>query len=226
MTTISGVAQKLLEENGFTADASDVTITAQDVLDENGWTDGTEIDLDKLEDLMKNAINYINLETGRNIAPMTGTADSMTTNLTRQESVAVKLLSALMVRAKKEQGPNANVMSLSVSQIVTDPHFVLYTDILNKALARLRTSTPIYVERLINNSISIVNLHTGASISALDGTVGSKSLTATDNQIAVIKLVASDFLQAHLKGNIGNVKLSPLIMQSIDLLRGRSFQRT
>ena len=225
LTTIAGIAQRLLQENGFVADASSINITAQNILDENKWT-VANIALANLETLMDNAINYINLEANTSIAPMSGTSESQICTLTRSESLAFKSLTSLMVRAYLDKGPNIGVSSLSVSNVINDPHYTLFSDIIQKSINRLKTANPVYVEYLITNAISIVNLHAGTSITALSGTAGNKSLTATDNEIIVVKLVASQFLQNHLNGKLGSFKLTTAVTDSIKILKGRSFERT
>lgn len=222
MTTITGIAQKLLEENNYITDASSINVTAQNILDENNWTAADDITLTKTERLMDNAINYINLEANTNIPPTAGTAESKTVTLTRSESAAMKTLTALLIRAHLDKGPNIGVGSISVSGVISDPHYTLYADIVQKSISRLKTTNPIYVERLIDNAINLINLHAGISISSLSGTPGTKSLTATDKQIVVIKLVASGFLQKQASTGIGGFSITKTMESSIRKLRGSS----
>lgn len=221
MTTITNIAQRILEENNFVVDASSVNITAQNILDENKWTIN-DVTLANLEAIMGNTINYVNLEANTTIAPMSGTSESKIATLSKPESLAVKLWTSLLVRAYKDKGPNAVVGSVSVATTINDPQYNLFTDIAQKAINRLKTANPIFLESLITNAISIINLHAGLSIAALSGTAGNKSLTATDNQIVVIKLVASRFLQNHIKGRIGDFSITKTLETSINRLKGGS----
>lgn len=224
MTTTTNIAQRVLNENGYMIDSSSVSITAQNILDENNWATSI-IALDDLESLMNNAINYVNLEANTTIAPMSGTSGSKTINLSRSESFAIKLLTALIVRAYRDQGATT-ISGLSVSSVIADPQYTLFTDLVNKAIMKLKTINPTFVEYLIDNSILLINLHAETSISPLYGTVGTKSLSATDNQTIVVKLVASEFLQNHVKGKLSGFRLSETIRESINILKGYSFERT
>jgi len=97
-------------------------------------------------------------------------------------------------------------------------------------------------ERLIDDSIDYINLMAGLSISNMSGAAGSKTVTVTSGQSAVIKPLASLMVRAYLdKGP--NMAVSPisintlisdphynlfmkLLNKGINRLRGRSFERT
>ena len=227
MTTIetSSIAQRILKENNFVVDASSVNLTAQNILDENKWT-VYNISLANLETLIDNSINYINLEANTTISLSAGTSGSKTVTLTRSESLALKSLTALMVRAYLDKGPNIGLASLSVVNTIDDPNYSLFSDIVQKSILRLKTANPIFVEYLIKNAIDIINLHTNTSIAVLSGTSGSKNLTATASETVLVKLVASEFLQNHMAGSLSGFKLSDTVMQTINFLRGRRFATT
>ena len=53
------------------------------------------------------------------------------------------------------------------------------------------------LEYLIDNAIDYINLVAGTSIADLSGTAGSKSLTATENEIVAIKLLTVLLLRAY-----------------------------
>ena len=118
-----------------------VTITAQNILDENNYTI-TDISLVNAESLIDNAINYVNLRAGLSMSAMSGTAGSKTASLTGNQSVIVKLLSTLMVRAYVDRGPNTTVGGLSVTSIINDPQYALYSTMIEAGILSLTgTST-------------------------------------------------------------------------------------
>ncbi len=217
MPTITGIAQQILDENGYFKDTSSVNITAQNVLDENQWT-SSDITLAKLETVMDNAINYVNLEANTTIPTMSGTSESKITTLSRSESLAVKLVSALMVRAYKEKGPNVGISSLSVTSIINDPHYTLFSDIAQKSIAKLKTANTVFVESLIENAINLINLYTGKTISALSGSAGTKSLSCQKREQLAVKFVTSGFLREYR--TTGQVKfgLSGTAKDVVDIL--------
>lgn len=114
-----------------------VVITAQQILDENGWL-VTDIAIVNLEYLIDNAINYINLETGLSMSNLTGVTPNMAVTLTSAQEVVVKMLSALLVRAYLDKGPNVAVQSINVTSIISDPHYRIFMKLINKGIKRLR----------------------------------------------------------------------------------------
>ena len=218
MVTTTSIAQRLLEENNFVTDASSVNVTAQNVLDEYNYT-VADMPLTKMEPIMNGVINHVNLETNTSITLMSGTAESKIVTLTRSESVAVKTLSALMVRAYLDRGPNTAIQGQSIGHVISDPQYSFLAELAVKAMTRLKTANPVYVEQLIKNAIDLINLHAGTSIADLSGTSGSKSLSATNDETIVVKLIASLFLLRHMGGDIGNFELTETLLISIDKLR-------
>lgn len=218
MTTIQGIAGQILEENGFIADQTTVYITAQNILDEAKWTTD-ECPLDDLEALMDNAVNYMNAQANLNIPPLSGASESMTASMSRSEAPTFKAIVTLLIRSRIDRGPNTGVSSLSITTTIADPQYTVYKDMIETGLNRLKTTSPIFVEYLITNAVHLINLHAGTSIAALSGTPGTKSLTATDNEIIVVKLVASQFLQSHLAKKMGAFTITPAMQTSIDRLK-------
>ena len=114
MVTVSNIAQRVLDENNYAT--SDITTT-------------------KLEYLIDNVIDYVNLLTGRTISHVSGN------NLTADydEIMVVKTLSALMIRAYKDRGPQATAGgALNIAVVVADPQYNLFTKLVNQAINRLR----------------------------------------------------------------------------------------
>ena len=113
------------------------TISAQQILDENGWTE-SDISKTNLEYLIDNAINYINLQTGLSISNLSGSAGSKTVSVTKQQAVIIKALTALLVRAYLEKGPDASVAGLNVQALTSDPHFQVFLKFIDDGISRLR----------------------------------------------------------------------------------------
>ena len=118
MVTISNVADRILTENNYVV--------------------GDFGSLTNVEYLIDNAVDYINLEAGVSIANLSGTEETKSLTATAQEIVVVKLVSGLLLRAFKDKGPAVTVQGLSVSMILTDPHYQVFTKLMNSAINRLR----------------------------------------------------------------------------------------
>ncbi len=116
MTTITDVAQRILDENKYTA--NDISTT-------------------NLEYLIKNAVDYINMMAGTSISftPVAGSEDLTASD---SELVVVKTLSALMIRAYKDRGPQTGTAGLSVTAVISDPQYRLFTKIVNQGINMLR----------------------------------------------------------------------------------------
>lgn len=113
------------------------TFTAQSILDENNYT-VADISLVNLAALIDNAINYVNLRAGLSMSPTAGGVATLTGN----QSVVVKLLSTLMLRAYLDRGPNTGLGGMSVNSIITDPQYALYSAMIEAGiLALIGTST-------------------------------------------------------------------------------------
>ncbi len=113
---------------------------ATQIHNEDGWTT-TDASLTNTEYLIDKAIDFINLETGTTIADLSGAADSKSLTGTEGEIVAVKLLSSLLIRARRDKGPNASFSSLSITQVIQDPHYSLESELFKMSLERLRGRT-------------------------------------------------------------------------------------
>lgn len=105
---------------------------AQRILDENNYT-VSDISIANLEYLIDNAADYINLMAGTAIADIAGGTLTGTEN----EIIVVKSLSTLMLRAYLDRGPNTAVSSLSVTSVLADPQYALFTKIVDAGIAKL-----------------------------------------------------------------------------------------
>jgi len=114
------------------------TVTAQRILDENGWSATDDISLTNLEYLIDNAINYINLMAGTSISNLSGTAGSKTVTVTSAQDPIIKSAVALCVRAYVEKGPGVGIASVSLQQIISDPHYKIHTMFMKQGIMRLR----------------------------------------------------------------------------------------
>lgn len=122
--TISTVAQRVLDENNYeTADIHATSLTA----------------LTRVEYMIDNVIDYVNLEIGSSIADLSGSVGSKSLTCDEKYLPLIKLLSALMIRAYTDRGPNAAVSGLSVTSVLADPQYDLFTKVFERSINRLRT---------------------------------------------------------------------------------------
>ena len=113
MTTITTIAQRVLDENNYTAPSTTIT-----------------------EYLSKNAVDYINLMAGTTISfvPAAGAASLTATD---SELVVVKFTTILLLRAYHDRGPNTAIASLSVTSLIGDPQYAFYTSQLDGMVEKL-----------------------------------------------------------------------------------------
>lgn len=113
------------------------SITAQQILDENKWT-VSDISKTNLEYLIDNAINHINAETGLSISNLSGSAESKTVTVTSAQDYVIKALTAILVRAYKDKGPQASLGPMNLAEISTDPHYKAMMWLIKRGIQRLR----------------------------------------------------------------------------------------
>jgi len=98
------------------------------------------------------------------------------------------------------------------------------------------------LEYVIDNAIDYINMEAGTSIADLSGAADSKSLTGTDSEIAVVKLLSVLMVRAYkdrgpqvTTGTMGVQAVisdpqyhlfTKLVTRGINRLSGRSFERT
>lgn len=120
MVTVSNIAQRILDENGYTT--SDISLT-------------------NLEYQIDNAIDTINLRAGTSIADLAGSADSKSITGTESEILVVKEIAILMLRAYKDRGPNATLSGLSVTAVLADPQYDYYSKAILEDIKHLRAAS-------------------------------------------------------------------------------------
>jgi hypothetical protein len=223
MTTITTIAQRLLDENNMIVmDAADTTVTtiAQKVLDQNGYTI-SDISLVNTEYLLDLAINHVNLMADTDIAALSGVEGAESLVGTKAENYAVQLIGALMIRAYKDRGPIVGLSGLSVSTTINDPQYTQYKSYIDLALDKIRRQIKILdAEYIVKNAVDYVNLHAETSIAFVPSD-GAQSLTATDNQIIVVKMVAQKML-ANYSARKPLFNLPKDIKLSVEKLRASS----
>lgn len=117
MTTISNIAQRILDENGYST--GDISLT-------------------NLEYLIDNAIDTVNLRAGTTIADLSGSAESKSITGTEAEILVVKELSVLILRAYKDRGPNTAIAGLSATAVLSDPQYDYYSRAVREDIMRLQ----------------------------------------------------------------------------------------
>ena len=110
-----------------------VTITAAQMQAETGYSD---MNPTNVEYLIDNAIDYVNTECGTSISNLSGSPSSVT--VTAGQSAALKPLIVLLMRAKKDKGPNVGLPGVSVSTLIADPQYSLQMQLWQSSLNRLR----------------------------------------------------------------------------------------
>ena len=111
----------------------DYTNIAQQILDENRWVIG-DISIVNVQSLVDNASHFINLMAGTTIPNIVGDALVASDN----ELTVVKMLTALLIRAYLDRGPNVSLGSISITSVLTDPQYNLFTDMVTKAIEQLK----------------------------------------------------------------------------------------
>jgi len=113
-----------------------VTDIAQRMLDENNYT-VSDISLLNMEYLVKNAVDYVNMQAGTAIT-FVPVAGSENLSASDSEIVVVKALTTILLKAYFDRGPNVGISSLSVTAVASDAQYNAFLQIVNDGLMRLR----------------------------------------------------------------------------------------
>ena len=115
MTTITNIAQRVLDENNYSGTPSTVNT----------------------EYLIKNSVDYINMMAGTSIS-FTPSGGTQSLTASDSELMVVKTLAALMIRAYLDRGPNVSVSALNVTTVIADPQYRLFTKFVRDGISTLR----------------------------------------------------------------------------------------
>lgn len=110
---------------------------AQRILDENKYTTSDVGSLTKLEYMIDNAIDIINLRAGTSIADLSGTAETKSIIGTESEILVVKELTVLLIRALKDRGPATSPTTMNVSAVLADPQYDFYSKAIREDIKHL-----------------------------------------------------------------------------------------
>lgn len=123
-TTITNIAQRILDENGYTITGSTPDLPG--------------LTLTILEYKIDDAIDYVNLKAGTIIANLSGTVGAKSFTYNAGENVPVKQLVNLMLKAYKEKGEQVNMANLSASYLAADPDYAVSKKLLDESLVELK----------------------------------------------------------------------------------------
>lgn len=122
MTTITNIAQRILDENGYTI---------------------SDISLVNMEYLVKKAVEHVNLKTGGTVS-FTPSGGTQSLTASDAQLTCIQNLSALFIRAYKDKGPNVGIGGVTVVTLTGDPQYSLFMKLIDEQILRLR-EPPIYV---------------------------------------------------------------------------------
>ena len=129
MTTVSNIATRILDENGW------------QLTDLPKNSSGSTYTATQLEYLIDNAIQYINIELTPEedgpISVLSGTAGSKSLSGSQAEVFCVKQAVSLMIRAIINKGANVSLADMSISHMTTDPHYTNTKRMLDRCISKL-----------------------------------------------------------------------------------------
>lgn len=127
MTTISNIAQRVLDENGYVlTEFSGLTLTI-------------------LEYKIEDAIHYINSQAGLTIADLSGSAESKSITGTDGQILAIKWLTNLMLQAYLEKGSQVGAGGLSLTYVLNNPDYQASVMVVKDMIERLK-ELPIVIQ--------------------------------------------------------------------------------
>lgn len=228
MTTITTIAQRILDENNFiTMDSSDTTITsiATQVLNQNNYTT-SQCSAINVEKIMNLAIEYINLIGDTDIAQIASPDGTKSLVGTKAENYCIQLVTAMMIRAYIDRGPSVNMATLNVATTINEPQYATFKSQIDDAIKKLRSRIKILdAEYHVKNAVDYINAMAGTTITFVPSD-GAQSLTATDNEIIAVKMVASELLKNYVEKGMAGFSVSEATNKMINRLCGVSFERT
>jgi hypothetical protein len=125
LTTIANIAQRILDENGYTvASFKNLTLTI-------------------LEYKIDDAIDYVNANAGLTVAHCSGSAGTKSLVASDTQILVIKWLTNIMLRGYKDKGATAGVSSLNLVYTLADADTAV-SKMIMQSIARLR-APPIVV---------------------------------------------------------------------------------
>jgi len=116
-----------------------VDYTAANLQSINNYAD---LNNETIELLVDGMISYINSECGAGIPhfrdDVINAAGSKVVSITDSQEAAFLAGAALMLRAYNEKGPNVAQQGQSITQVIQDPHYRVWTMLLKGAINRIR----------------------------------------------------------------------------------------
>ena len=114
-----------------------IALIAQRILDENRYAAPGHITLTNMEYIIKNAVDYINLQAGTSIS-FTPLAGAATLTAADGEIITVKAGSLLMLKAYLDRGPNASITGISISTLIADPQYAFWSKAFEACIEKLK----------------------------------------------------------------------------------------
>ena len=115
-----------------------VDYTAANLQSINNYAD---LSNENIELLVDGIISYINSECGAGIPHFrddtVNAAGSKVVSITESQEAAFLAGAALMLRAYNEKGPNVALPGQSITQVIQDPHYRVWSMLLKGAINRL-----------------------------------------------------------------------------------------
>ena len=166
--------------------------------------------------LIDNAIGYVNGQTGLQMSLLA----AGTVTLTGSQASVVKLIAGILLKVALSRGGEVSLQTLT-----KDPQHSIYGEMIQSAVAGLKTIKADYVEQILDDAIRYINSEADISIAALTGAAGSKSLVGTDAQVIAVKSLGKILLRDAKNEKISTIHRE-MVKTTIQRLRGRAFIRT
>ena len=116
-----------------------VDYTAANLQSINNYAD---LSNETIELLVDGMISYINSECGAGIPhfrdDIINAAGSKVVSITDSQEAAFLAGAALMLRAYNDKGPNVAMQGQSITQVIQDPHYRVWSMLLRGAINRIR----------------------------------------------------------------------------------------
>jgi hypothetical protein len=156
-----------------------------------------------VENIIDSAIAYVAAQTNLSMSLLSGTAGSKTVNLTNTQAAVVKLLAGLMLRVYLSRGV------ADAASAVTDPENVAIAQLINAGINRMQTFSATNIEYLVDTAIGYLNAVSMSGAALMSGSAGSKTVTLTGAQAAIVKMHTGQMLRVQLSRGTGIAASDP-----------------